>query len=390
MVFKGYTKRDTSIIKGFGILCIVLHNYFHWRPPSPGENEFNFLSERVTAFFTLLGDNPGEFINLIFSYLGHYGVQLFIFISGFGLAMSMMQHPRTWESCVVSKLKKLYPLLLIGILFFILSYMVIYMKQIGFYEKTEIKRKLLLIHTLIPNSGMSVNGPWWFFGLIFQLYLLFPYLYKSICKWRWKAFAVLCLISYVLIFLFRYVYTRHNGELIMMNAPGHIPEFCLGILLACSKDKRINVLWFVLAVALFCLGNCYEMFYPFTFLSLTVMMVFAYQWLKSIPINKAVISRPLAYFGDISMALFATHAVFRDPIIKISWTDTGALWFLWTGFIYLLIAWGVAVAAKVLYDYIESKLDKIKIRENRLTHVIGIVCQVAIVVSFAYVLVKFG
>lgn len=382
MVFKGYTKRDTSIIKGFGILCIVLHNYFHWRPPSPGENEFDFSPDRVSAFFSQLGDSPGEFINLMFSYLGHYGVQLFILMSGFGLTISMINHPRTWESFVVSKLKKLYPLLLVGILFFILSYMVIYMKQIGFYEKTEIKRKLLLIHTLIPDSGLGVNGPWWFFGLIFQLYLLFPYLNRWISRWRWKTFALVCVVSYALMFLFR-------GERIMMNAPGHLPEFCLGILLAYSKDKKINVLWLILAVVVFCLGNCYAVFYPFTFLSLTVMMVFAYQWLKSIPIKKAFISRPLAYFGGISMVLFATHAVFRDPIIKISWTDAGALWFLWTGFIYLLIAWGVAVAAKVLYDYIETQLDKIKIRENKLTHILGIMCQIGLVVSLVYILISF-
>ncbi|MBQ4205355.1 MAG: acyltransferase family protein, partial [Bacteroidales bacterium] len=108
MVFKGYTKRDTSIIKGFGILCIVLHNYFHWIAPSPGENEFDFSPDRVTKLFTLLSEKTGEFVNLLFSYFGHYGVELFVFISGFGLAISMMDHQRTAESFIVSRLKKLY------------------------------------------------------------------------------------------------------------------------------------------------------------------------------------------------------------------------------------------------------------------------------------------
>ena len=176
----------------------------------------------------------------------------------------------------------------------------------------------------------------------------------------------------------------------MMNAPGHLPEFCLGILFAFCKDKKINVLWHVLAIVVFCLGNCYAAFYPFTFLSLTVIMVFVYQALKSIPIKKAVISTPLAYFGSISMAMFATHAVFRDPIIKMSWNyGAGALWNFATGIIYFLIAWGVAVAAKVLYDYLETQLDKIQIRENMLTHILGIMCQIGLVVALVYIFVSY-
>ena len=66
MVFKGYSKRDTAVLKGFGILCIVFHNYFHWLWPSPGENEFTFDPGRVSKFFAQLGEQPGEFFNLIF------------------------------------------------------------------------------------------------------------------------------------------------------------------------------------------------------------------------------------------------------------------------------------------------------------------------------------
>lgn len=388
MVFKGYTKRDTSIIKGFGILCIVLHNYFHWIAPSPGENEFDFSPDRVTKLFTLLSEKTGEFVNLLFSYFGHYGVELFVFISGFGLAISMMDHQRTAESFIVSRLKKLYPLLLVGVVFFIFSKMLMEVKPLGSYEKTEIKYRLLLIHTLIPNSGLSINGPWWFFGLIFQLYLLFPYLFKIIKKWRWKAFAVICVISYTLIFLFRYVYTKHGGEMIMMNAPGNLPVFCLGILLAFCKDKKINVLWLIATLVVFCLGNYFAVFYPFTFLSLTVLMVFAYQGLKSLPIRKKELASVLSYFGGISMALFATHAVYRDPIIKIYYNH-GPWGHLWSGVVFFLIAWGVAIAAKAFYDFIVSLLDKIHIRENRMTHYLGIISQVAIWACFAWVLVKF-
>ncbi|MCR5035902.1 MAG: acyltransferase [Bacteroidales bacterium] len=386
MVFKGYTKRDTSIIKGFGILCIVLHNYFHWLTPSPGENEFEFSPDRVFNFFHQLVEKPGEFVNILFSYLGHYGVQLFIFISGFGLAYSMMKHRRTWESFMVTRLKKLYPLLLIGVVFFIFSKVLIEGKMISDYDMTEIEKKLLLIHTLISNSGTSINGPWWFFALIFQLYLLFPFLFKATEKWGWKTFAIASLLSYLFVFLFRYVLAPQVDYMVMMNAPGHLPEFCLGILLAFCKDKKINLLWLPLAIAIFCLGNFYVEFYPFTFLSLTLIMVFAYQGLKTMPVRKKELAVFFEYFGGISMALFATHAVLRGPVLEVANTYTSALGHLWSGVMFLLIAWGVAFSAKALYDFIETTLDKIHILENSVTHVMGIVFKVLFVVFFSYVM----
>ena len=220
-----YTKRDTSIIKGFAILCIVFHNYFRWLAPSPGENEFSFSPLHVRTLFQQLGQQPGEFVNILFSYFGHYGVQLFIMISGFGLALSMMNRPRTWESFVLTRLKKLYPLLLTALVFFFFGKLLMEGKGLSEWELKEIGYKLLFIHTLIPNSGVSLCGPWWFFALIFQLYLLFPLLFHCMKKWGWKAFWVVCAVSYGLIFLFREYLDLYHGTIIMQNAPGHLPEF---------------------------------------------------------------------------------------------------------------------------------------------------------------------
>ena len=166
-----YTKRDTDIIKGFAILCIVFHNYFHWLAPSPGENEFDFSPSRVHNFFDLLGQQPGEFVNILFSYFGHYGVQLFVMVSGFGLTLSMLRREQGWGEFVINRLKKLYPLLITGVVVCLLGCLVMNGRLFNQGEWREIGYKFLFIHTLIPNSGLSINGPWWFFGLIFQFLL---------------------------------------------------------------------------------------------------------------------------------------------------------------------------------------------------------------------------
>ena len=352
------TKRDTLIMKGFAILCIAFHNYFHKLDPSPGENEFDFAASRVGAFFHQLGDQPGEWINLLFSYLGHYGVQVFIFLSGFGLTLSMLNRQQNWGGFVLNRLKKLYPLLLTALLAFFLGNIVMGWGLPNEAVQKEIGYKLLFIHTLIPHSGQSVIGVWWFFGLIFQLYLLFPLLFRWFRKWGWKAFVGICVLSYGLIFLFRYAFDPQYGIMAMMNAPGHLPEFCLGILLALPSDRKMGWGWLVLAIAVFCLGNVSAVVYPFTFLAVTVIALFAYQGLKGLPVKKQWIAHPLAYFGGISMTLFAVHGVFREPVWHFARTMNTAWGHLVSGLVFLLIVWAVAIAAKAFYDFLCRQLDK--------------------------------
>ena len=82
------SKEQTNLIKGIGILLIIFHNYFHWVSPSPGENEFIFSVASVKKTFSIFSNSPLDSVNVIFSFFGHYGVQLFIFISAYGLTKS--------------------------------------------------------------------------------------------------------------------------------------------------------------------------------------------------------------------------------------------------------------------------------------------------------------
>lgn len=387
MVFKAYSKRDTTIIKGFAILCIVLHNFFHWLTPMPGENEFDFSPLRIQKLFDLLGQYPGECLNTLLSYFGHFGVQLFLLVSGFGLAFSMLRRERSWGVFMLERLKKLYPLLIVGVLVCFLGCILMNGRMFVKEEWREIGYKLLFIQTLLPESGTSFNGPWWFFCLIFQLYLLFPLLFRCIRKWRWKAFGVLLVISYGLFFLFRYGLNLYHGTILMQNAPGHLPEFALGILLAFSKDKKIHWLWLVLALGVFVGGNFIEVLYPFTFLSLCVITVFAYQGLKQLKQRKfsTLHSSLFTYFGGISMMLFVVHGYFREPVLKLANTMTGAWGHLFAGLLYFVTVWGIALAAKPLYDFLEAQLDRIKGREHRCSKIVQTIFQVAFVLFFLYV-----
>ena len=80
-----FSREQTEILKGIGILLIVLHNFYHNLTPLIGQNEFVFHSKTITLFLQTIVYNPQDILRAIFSYFGHYGVQIFIFFSAYGL-----------------------------------------------------------------------------------------------------------------------------------------------------------------------------------------------------------------------------------------------------------------------------------------------------------------
>ena len=93
-IFKGggnlrtFTRdKNLDIVKGIGILLIILHNYFHTFPEFPPECAFKYAPENVSRFTeAMLSGNLRIIILSLFSFLGHYGVSIFVFVSGYGLS----------------------------------------------------------------------------------------------------------------------------------------------------------------------------------------------------------------------------------------------------------------------------------------------------------------
>lgn len=358
MTIRALTKNDTNILKGIGILCIIIHNFLHWyQPLNTKENEFYFVKENVFSFLNAFVEHPAESVNIFFSYLGHFGVQLFIFISGVGLAMSMMAQPKRYGQFIFDRIKKLYPLVIVAFVFHFLFAAVAYYHFMTWEEIKCFIYKFLFVHTLIPGEGLSLNGPLWFLGLILQLYLLFPLLFKLISKYKTKAFLFICIISYAIVYACMYTKILPENLYILQNFPGHLPEFSLGILFACSKGKKINWIWFVVAITAFCLGNFYEALFPLTFLSITYIVICIYMLAKKKEtIN--IIDKFLIFFGNISMVLFATHSQIRWPFVEIGNKMSNAGYTFAIVLIYVASAVLIALGAKVFYQKLVELFSK--------------------------------
>ncbi len=74
---------QTLFFKGIAILCILLHNFFHWVEPVTYQNEMSFTANSVYCFMEEF--SAAETVNGFFSFFGFYGVYVFIFLSGYGL-----------------------------------------------------------------------------------------------------------------------------------------------------------------------------------------------------------------------------------------------------------------------------------------------------------------
>lgn len=113
---KFINKVDTDYYKGMAILMIAIHNYFHVRPGFGLENEMNFSSDKLWRFLNYFSNfDLDHWLAALFGYLGHYGVQVFIFISAYGLSIQYSKAQMSDLSFVARHLKKVYLLMLFGI-----------------------------------------------------------------------------------------------------------------------------------------------------------------------------------------------------------------------------------------------------------------------------------
>lgn len=81
------TRREAAAMRGLAILAIVLHNYTHWLGPMVKENEYTFSWHNVERLFAELSHPSWDIIAHLFSFFGHYGVPVFVFLSAYGLVM---------------------------------------------------------------------------------------------------------------------------------------------------------------------------------------------------------------------------------------------------------------------------------------------------------------
>lgn len=376
------SKSDTAFLKGIAILMIVMHNFCHWLPGCVAENEYTFSAERIRLYLHHLSQGGPHLILNFFSHYGHYGVPLFLFLSGYGLvrkyeaphrcaatkAGSTPDEPvptchRLSSSCgeafrfVWQHAVKLWKLMLPAI--------AIYWCYCQFSHKAwEVKPADLLAMVSYTANFFYVRdlilGPWWFFSLILQLYVVYRFVlypFRGTCGETTTGFlrrhAVLAGVTTACFLLQTWLYyydvrmtpdwqfyihdtTPHHWDLFnycRYNFPTSMLPFALGVLLAREDSRKDNVkgecpppaavspvqsqpssaalLTCCVAGAVLLLLSAFN---SLLWLLSPIFLLCALVPLAHLVRRKAVRSL-LEWVGGISAALFAVHPIVRAATI---------------------------------------------------------------------------
>ena len=323
------TKSQCDVLRGLAIIGIFLHNFCHWLPGSNKENEYTFLLERgdnMWHYWT--GGGLDHFFPIqFFSYFGHYGVPLFLFLSGYGLVLKYEREGATRVktlSFIGYHWLKLFRLMILGYLLSVLAYET----WCGFepHAWNEVVSQLTLVVNLIfiDPGGALLPGPYWFFGLMLEVYIIYRLLiYPSHDKcnsvWRWLMPVLLIMVSWLLMATQKahitiLNYLRYNATVAML-------PFGMGILLArygmpkLSKPTlAIIALVSIPAMAVLNLNFQSWLWTPVVVIAGAVAFVLLLDALS----NRAsdVVIKPLAWFGAMSSCIFVVHSIPRIPMFK--------------------------------------------------------------------------
>lgn len=299
---------ECSALRTIAILSIVIHNFAHKLPGAAVENEFAFNIDNSINFSNKALSS--DFFIHIFSFWGHLGVPVFIFLSAYGLSLKYGNEGSiNWKQFLLSHYKKLFfPLLFGTIVYTIIMYVM--EENFSFPIARLVTQCTMVLNLLYPHELNFNPGPYWYFGMTMQLYVFYVFLvYKKSMKWL----LILTISSIVLM-----AFLKNDYKLLIWtkcNIVGWLIPFALGIWGArCSVLSNLFSRKYIIAtfifsiILLFFFGNNYYLWILIP--ANTVCM--AISFVKSTPIT---IWRKINDIGSNSIYIFVVHPLIRDIML---------------------------------------------------------------------------
>lgn len=349
------TRAECAALRGLAIIGIFLHNYCHWLGPVVKENEYTFSQHNIDWLTAVMASPDGLLPAHLVSFFGHYGVPVFLFLSAYGLEL---KYGRTLYAptfrFVAYHWKKLFSMMIVGFV----SFTIVDAITPGrwHYTLTQVVAQLAMVNNLLPDPDHNIwPGPFWFFGLMLQLYAVYRLLlYKR--HWAWTVGAMVVCLGVQLAF-------APESEALnwyRYNFMGGMLPFGLGLLYARYGNRiiltHLNTLSLLVSVV-FCgflvmwMSASYLLWsvVPLVVCILCVYVVKLLSQAARRPVGAWLMAK-LVWMGEISAALFVIHPVLRKVFIPISRHGD-----IYTGLLLYAIA---AIGAAWLIRLVMTKIPK--------------------------------
>ena len=318
------TRKECTAMRGIAILAIVLHNYCHFIGKIVKENEYQFFASNNDRLWQVI-NHPDELLPIhLLSYFGHYGVPVFLFLSGFGLVMKYERGDSNKVAVLPFVLYNYFKLLRMLIVGFSLFIIVDILTPGRFlYHWYNVVAQLLMYINVLPQPDKIIwPGIYWFFGLMMELYIVYRFLLYRRSSWFVVALIAICWIMQI--------FCDPEGETLnrlRYNFIGGMLPFGLGIIasriptlgIKCSHAgnkmfPRWEYLIILLLSSALVVGLCFWyhswLWIPvFIILGCIAMVKVMPKWMLSIFI----------WVGSISAAMFVAHPIARKLFITVAW-----------------------------------------------------------------------
>lgn len=343
------TKTECAAMRGMAILAIILHNYCHFFAFSVKENEYTYRSYYNHYLWDHVVNMNKNVIFDLFSFFGHYGVPIFLFISGYGLVRKYEGGSHTVKSLpfIGYHYLKLLRLMIVGLIAYILV-----SSFLGGEIKFDIGKfiaQVAMVINLSPTPDADIKpGPYWYFGLMLQLYIVYRlFIYHR----HWSAVILLMVVCWL-----AQIFCPPTSSILnylRYNFVGSMLPFGIGIMYARyggQMKKKACIAIALISTVVICLsGASYQLwfFIPAFIVTASLSMV------KLMP---APALKALAWIGGISAAIFVIHPIMRPLAMQLS--NAG---YLCTGLTVYLLS---SIAIAYLYDLLSQYIPTPRLNES--------------------------
>lgn len=143
-----------ACMRGLAIIGIFLHNYCHWLGPMVKENEYTFNAENVAGMNRALLHADAHLPLHLLSFFGHYGVPVFLFLSGFGLFKKYHETYAPVGKFLFGHYLKLFRMMAVGFALFI--FIDAQTPPSWHYDSLKIIAQLLMFNNLLPRPDKMI------------------------------------------------------------------------------------------------------------------------------------------------------------------------------------------------------------------------------------------